>query len=570
MSRHFWRACNRAAGFSFVELLVTIIIAGIAFAAMVPVFVGAQQVSSGEQMRNVSLQLAQDKLEKVRGLDYDLITQANLQSSSFADSQFGTSVSWATGGGGNRTFTVAYQVDLIDSDGNAGATPGDEAYKQVTITTAWTGEPSPVKPVQLSTMVSQQYAGPKITQFAVSPLYTDPSTQAQTIRSGPVVLDAYILPDDILSMNQGATEDNRGYVLFSITSLDGSKVASGEVNMPVTGDPAHYQFTWDNAAAADGVYIFQAVAVAGFGSRAQGLPVSIGYIFENHLPPAPTALSASTGSNVVRLEWVSGGDVDHYELERSLDGVTFASLDDAVPTPSYEDTAVTNGTTYYYRVRTVDAEGYASVYSAIVSATPNPPVDIVPPSVPSPLTLAADPDLPTIHLMWPASTDYGDPITGLDGYTVERSLNGSTGWVILQSGLEDIVYNDTTTTWSTQYWYRVKAIDAAGNASDYALAGPVTSAAVVYRNIQIRNTDSSHVYAWVQDVASQQWFGTSGAPGSTSRPSGVKVSKGDSLTWTHLPRGNYNVYIRSSTQWTSTLLLSVNVPLGSTDQTVVY
>ena len=79
MSRHFWRACNRAAGFSFVELLVTILIAGIAFAAMVPVFVGAQQVSSGEQMRNVSLQLAQDKLEKVRGLDYDLITQANLQ-----------------------------------------------------------------------------------------------------------------------------------------------------------------------------------------------------------------------------------------------------------------------------------------------------------------------------------------------------------------------------------------------------------------------------------------------------------------------------------------------------------
>ena len=73
---------------------------------------------------------------------------------------FGTSVSWATGGGGSRTFTVSYQVDFIDSDGNAGATPGDEAYKQVTITTAWTGEPSPVKPVQLSTMVSQQYAGP--------------------------------------------------------------------------------------------------------------------------------------------------------------------------------------------------------------------------------------------------------------------------------------------------------------------------------------------------------------------------------------------------------------------------
>ena len=419
MNRHFWRACDREAGFSFVELLVTIIIAGIAFAAMVPVFVSAQQASSGEQMRNVSLQLAQDKLEKVRGLDYDLITLANLQSATFAVDDYGNRCSGPRchgrpAAGNSRTFTVSYEVDYIDSDGNPGATPGEEAYKQVTITTAWTGEPSPVKPVQLSTMVSQQYAGPKITQFNVAPLYTNPSTGTQSIRSGPVVLDAYIQPDDILSMNQAASSDNRGYVLFSITSLDGSKVASAEVNTPLTGQPAHYQFIWDNSAAADGVYIFQAVAVAGFGSRQQGLPVSIGYIYENHRPPAPTALVvASSGDGLVALEWVSGGDVDHYEIERSTDGLTFTNLSADVASESYEDITVTNGTTYYYRVRTIDVEGYGSVYSNIVSATPNPQADGVPPSVPSPLTLVADPDLPTVHLSWPASTDYGTPTSGL-------------------------------------------------------------------------------------------------------------------------------------------------------------
>ena len=42
------------AGFSFVELLVTIIIAGIAFAAMVPLFVQAQQQTSADQVRNVA------------------------------------------------------------------------------------------------------------------------------------------------------------------------------------------------------------------------------------------------------------------------------------------------------------------------------------------------------------------------------------------------------------------------------------------------------------------------------------------------------------------------------------
>lgn len=570
MSRHFWQACDRGAGFSFVELLVTIIIAGIAFAAMVPVFVQAQQVSSGEQMRNVSLQLAQDKLEKVRGLDYDLITQANLQSSSFADGQFGTSVSWATGGGNTRTFSVAYQVDLIDSDGNAGATAGEEAYKQVTITASWTGEPSPVKPAQLSTMVSQQYAGPMIVQFNVSPLVTEPTTGVQTIQSGPVVLDAYILPDDILSMNQSAAEVNKGYVQFSITSLDGSKVASGKITTPVSGEPAHYQFTWDNSAAADGVYIFQAVAVAGFGSRAQGLPVSIGFIYDNHRPPAPTGLTATAGDSVVRLQWVTGGDLDHYEVERSLDGVTFTKLAD-VPTEAFEDTAVTNGSTYFYRIRTIDAEGFGSVYTSVVSATPNPPADTEPPGIPAPLTATADADLPIVHLSWPASVDTGTPTSGLLGYTIERSANGSTGWVILQSGWEDLTFSDTTTTWSTQYWYRVKAIDVAGNASAYATAGPVTTTAIVYHNIVVRNSSSSHVYVWVQDIATSQWYTTAGVA-SANRPSGVRASKnGGTVTWSNLPRASYNVYFLSQNGWnTSRIVKTQVVNLSSANGAATY
>lgn len=71
------------AGFSFVELLVTIIIAGIAFAALVPLFVAAQQKGSGDTARNVALSLARDKMEKIRSLDYDEITEANLQSATF-------------------------------------------------------------------------------------------------------------------------------------------------------------------------------------------------------------------------------------------------------------------------------------------------------------------------------------------------------------------------------------------------------------------------------------------------------------------------------------------------------
>ena len=55
-------------GLTLVELLVTIIIAGIAFAALVPVFVLGFTVSSSEKARLAALNVAQDKIEKIRQL----------------------------------------------------------------------------------------------------------------------------------------------------------------------------------------------------------------------------------------------------------------------------------------------------------------------------------------------------------------------------------------------------------------------------------------------------------------------------------------------------------------------
>ena len=243
MNTHTTRACRRDAGFSMVELLVTIIIAGIAFAALVPVFVGAQKAASGEQQRNAALGLAQDKLEKVRSLDYDLITQSGLTNDTIPNAQFGTSVSWATGGGGTRTYNVTYQVDLLP----VGSTAGSESYKQVTITVAWTGNPQPVKPIVLSTMVSKQYAGPQIVRLAIGPDgVLDDVNGSTVIVSGPVTIDAYIAAEDILSMNQGAIEQNRGYVEFTVTPVNGTSVAAQKVTVPVSGEPNHYTFEWDN------------------------------------------------------------------------------------------------------------------------------------------------------------------------------------------------------------------------------------------------------------------------------------------------------------------------------------
>ena len=89
MNRHSRRG---HAGFSMVELLVTIVIAGIAFAAMVPLFVQAQQKNSSDYFRVLGTNIVTDKLERVRTLDYDDIvggpatptSTPNLYNASFA------------------------------------------------------------------------------------------------------------------------------------------------------------------------------------------------------------------------------------------------------------------------------------------------------------------------------------------------------------------------------------------------------------------------------------------------------------------------------------------------------
>ena len=571
MNTHSKRACRRDAGFSMVELLVTIIIAGIAFAALVPVFVGAQQVASGEQQRNAALSLAQDKLEKVRGLDYDLITQDGLTGNTIPNGQFGSPVSWATGGGGTRSYTVTYVVDNLP----VGSLPGAESYKQVTITVAWTGNPKPVKPVVLSTMVSKQYAGPQIVRFDVGPdSVMQVTSDSRSIVSGPVSLDAYLAPEDILSMNQTAIEPNRGFVEFTVTPLNGTAVASQKVIAPVSQlEKGHYHFEWDNSGVSSGVYIFQAVAVAGFGSRAQGMPVSIAFNYISNAPPAPTNLVVtSVGSGVVNLGWVrpAAGDIDHYEVWRSLDNSVFTKLADA-PSESYKDLDVADGTTYYYKVKTVNVAGRSGSFSNGVSATPSQPQDTVAPSSPAPLTATAVAFQPTIHLTWLASVDGGSPTSGLSGYVVERGPSAAGPWAVLQSGYGDIFYDDTAAGWSATWYYRVAAVDLVGNASPYATAGPVTTSTVVYRSIQVRNNGLSHVYVWIQNPALSTWYALDGASSTSRSNKGEQVQKGSNKTWTNLPGGVYNVYVLSTSSWSdANVLKTMAVSATATNGTAAY
>jgi prepilin-type N-terminal cleavage/methylation domain-containing protein len=104
---------SSARGFSLVELLVTIVLAGIIFAAMVPFFATALKRTSADNVRVTENNIAQDRIEQVRLLDYTDITQPNLNLSPsppanpFGDGRFGPSY-YVTGS--NRPYSILYTV----------------------------------------------------------------------------------------------------------------------------------------------------------------------------------------------------------------------------------------------------------------------------------------------------------------------------------------------------------------------------------------------------------------------------------------------------------------------------
>ena len=157
MNRHSKRG---AAGFSMVELLVTIIIAGIAFAAMVPLFVTAQQAQGTDRSRNVAINIAQEKIEMVRYLPWNLLLPTATPPTPPAVSvgvQLGT-----TAVRGGKTYTIAY--DVIDSTGTTSFT----AYREVMVRVTWQNMGS-AKAVEAKTIVYKQFAGPQIVDLTVVP-----------------------------------------------------------------------------------------------------------------------------------------------------------------------------------------------------------------------------------------------------------------------------------------------------------------------------------------------------------------------------------------------------------------
>ena len=180
------------------------------------------------------------------------------------------------------------------------------------------------------------------------------------------------------------------------------------------------------------------------------------------LPIAPTSLVAAALSNAsTQLTWVDNSTTETgFAIERSA-ASTFTSpvvvTTTAANATTFTNTALTEGTQYFYRIRAVNVSAY-SAYTAIVNAVT---------SLATPTALTATAASPTtVNLTWV------DNSTRETGYSIERSSASTftSPVVVATTAANATTFTNTGLAEGTQYFYRIRATAASSNSAYSATA----------------------------------------------------------------------------------------------------
>jgi prepilin-type N-terminal cleavage/methylation domain-containing protein len=242
------RTAGAGSGFTLVELMVTVLIAGIVFAAMVPLFVTAASKASGNRSRTtIAVNAAQARIEAIRALPFDQIAadptneaanQAtpNLYDPSFGSGQFGPAY---TPSGSSKAYSVGYAVTSVPATGIAN-------YKQITVTVSWTAPPSPVYPTTLTTTVMNPAAAGAGSPSATptpTPTSTSTSSPSPTPTPSPTT-GTYTLTILVNTSDVTGISVVRSDVTPSVTELPTSQVATTAAPVSWTGLPGGSSITY--------------------------------------------------------------------------------------------------------------------------------------------------------------------------------------------------------------------------------------------------------------------------------------------------------------------------------------
>ncbi len=174
-------------------------------------------------------------------------------------------------------------------------------------------------------------------------------------------------------------------------------------------------------------------------------------------PSVPTSLAVSSAGSTANLSWTASTDnvgVVGYDIYRSTQNGNLGSLVGTSVSTSFANNGLADGT-YWYYLKARDAAGNTSWRTGQKSVTVGAAADTERPSVASGFsaTVAGS----SVLLAWSAATDN----VAVTGYRIYRAPTAN--------GPASLIATSATTSYSDQgvsdgdYWYYVRALDAAGN-----------------------------------------------------------------------------------------------------------
>lgn len=244
--------------------------------------------------------------------------------------------------------------------------------------------------------------------------------------------------------------------------------------------------------------------------------------FRDGPPPAvPTNVNGSALSRTsIQVTWTDASNNEAgFRVERAAIGsTTWSPLGGtAANQASFNDSNLTCGTSYRYRVKSYNGNGTSAASAEKTLTTQS---CIYPPSDLTATTLSGT----QIRLNWT------DTNTSEIGYRVERAPQGSSSWSAIGTTATNATsYTDTTATCSSTYQYRVIGLDSTSEStpsstvtvsSGLCAPGSLSSAAISMQRIRLTWSDTNSLeggYRVERSLNASTWTQLSDLPANSTQ-----------------------------------------------------
>jgi fibronectin type 3 domain-containing protein len=178
------------------------------------------------------------------------------------------------------------------------------------------------------------------------------------------------------------------------------------------------------------------------------------------LTPTGLAVTYDNATGKAKLTWAANKEMDlagYRVYRRPADGTSWTRLVAGVSTTYTDTTLPVTGTAYAYELRAYDKAGNESAGTAVRTVTT---VDRTAPAVPTQLPTASEPE--GLQVAW-------GEVAEATSYRVYRAASASGTYTRIGT-TDQTSYLDSTALEGSTYYYRVTALDAAGNESAQSTA----------------------------------------------------------------------------------------------------